>query len=145
MCLTKVVNTYDKPTDLIVDGWKEFEGYGSSLKFQNFGGAVRQDAWLKANDVKSTTDITANDGKKYKSGFHVYADEKDKPRGCRRVYLRTVTCAGEQSGSKCVIAQEMYVPSDPDAWPPLAQTLPTPRPTPKRQKLIDSFKKAGKP
>jgi hypothetical protein len=139
MCLTKVVNTYDKPSGLIVDGWKEFNfsGRGSLglLKFQNFGGTVKQDVWLQANEVMPTEEITASDGKKYKAGFHIYADE-GKPRGCRRVYLRHITSAGDQSGNDCVVAQEMYVPSDPDAWPPLAQMQPPP---PKR--LMDRIRK----
>jgi hypothetical protein len=137
MCLTKVVTTYVKPSGLIVDGWKEFIGSGSSMKFPNYGGSVALDVWLRADEIRPTMDITASDGKKYKSGFHAYADEQGKPSYCQRVYLRSITYAGEEGGRKCVIAHEMYVPSNPNAWPPLAGMLP-------RKKLVDRIRGAGK-
>jgi hypothetical protein len=120
MCLSKVTTTYDKPSDLIVDGWKEFSGKGNSLSFSAMGGTVALDVWLQAS-ASTAKDLTATDGKKYKVGFHIYAGdvfERYSSYRYRRVYLRRITCIGDQDGKKCVIAQELYVPSDPDAWPP---------------------------
>ena len=141
MCLSKVSTAYDKPSGLIESGWKVFGGTGSSLKFENFGGTVPQDVWLRADEIRATVDIVASDGTTYKAGFHVYANEGDKPRGARHVYLRRITCAGEQQGRECVIAHEMYVPSKPDAWPPPTPAPPHPAwPSPK--KLVDRIRKA---
>jgi hypothetical protein len=121
MCLTKVISGPAKVSDLIVDGWKEFDGKPPTMAHQSFGGTVVMDTWLKASEVRAPTGIRASDGKKYQAGFHIYAEEselKNRYR-LRRVYYRRVTCVGEQDGSKCVIAQEMYVPSNQDSWPPL--------------------------
>jgi CheY-like chemotaxis protein len=54
-------------------------------------------------------------------GFHAYPDEKQKPiKATCRVYLRQITSVGNQGGNNypVVVAQEMYVPSKPDGWPP---------------------------
>lgn len=123
MCLTKIATAYDKPSELIECGWKEFYGSAVSLlRFCNFGGDVPMDKWITASEIKTppTGGIKASDGKMYKSGFHIYSDETQikKNRDYRRVYYRRVTCAGEQDGMRCVIAQEMYVPSNQDSWPP---------------------------
>jgi hypothetical protein len=130
MCLSKLEAVYDKPSALIVDGWKEFAG-GSvafspirqggiikpALSFTNFGGAVKLDTWLVASEVRPPMNITASDGKVYKAGFHAYAEDKARS-SVRRVYLRKITCIGDQDGKKALVAQEMYVPSDPNGWPP---------------------------
>jgi len=133
MCLTKVT-AHPEPSDLIVDGWKKFGVSGQSLTFQSMRGAVALDVWLQASKTSAPTGIEALDGTKYKAGFHIYPDEKHGHTGTRRVYLRRITCVGEQDGERCVIAQEMYVPSTPDGWPP-----PTPAPapaTPKTKSLL---------
>jgi hypothetical protein len=124
MCLSKINSTYDKPSNVIVDGWKEFSGAGKSLTFVNMTGDVALDRWLFANLIRPPIKIKAGDGKEYQAGFHVYADETETKKFLhyRRVYLRRITCAGNQDGKACVIAQEMYVPSDPDAWPPMDRT-----------------------
>ena len=121
MCLTKVISSPAKVSDLIVDGWKEFGGGRKSLTFANMTGDVALDKWLFANLIRPPIKIRASDGKEYEAGFHVYAEESDLRNRyrLRRVYYRRVTCVGEQDGSKCVIAQEMYVPSNQDSWPPL--------------------------
>lgn len=140
MCLSTVTRAYAQPSDLILDGWKEFGGSSSRPEFINSQFRktrdVPLDEWLTA---EAKTEITASDLKPYVPGFHVYADEKPgKVR--RRVYVRRVTYSGTQDRNDCVIAEQMYVPSDPDAWPPMepqAPTIPTtpqspqPPPSPK--------------
>lgn len=128
MCLSKIEVAYDKPSDLIVDGWKAFIGTGPKLTL-SYMGSVALDTWLTASAANAPNGIKGDDGKTYKAGFHAYIDS---PRysGYRRVYLRKITCAGEQDGKKCVIAQEMYVPSDPNGWPPKA-----------KKKLVDRIRK----
>jgi hypothetical protein len=133
MCLSKITDTYAKPSGLIVDGWKDFNigrisGSGR-LTYPNMGGAVELDKWISASDVKPPVTIKASDGKSYMAGFHVYADEKEvKKYASRRVYVRNITCAGIDGGMKCVIAQEMYVPSKPDAWPPMVPSKSSKKP-----------------
>lgn len=135
MCLTRIDTLYDKPSDLIVSGWKEFGGTTPQPKFMNFGTVVKLDEWIAAGDIKVPMDIKASDGKLYKAGFHVYDGEYPS---LRRVYLRRITCVGDQDGKRCVIAQEMYVPSNESGWPP--QPLASPTPAPKK-KLSERFKK----
>lgn len=124
MCLSKVTATYDKPSSLIVDGWKNFAGTVMQPRFTKFGGVVQLGVWVTASSAGAPPQgIQADDGKTYKAGFHAYANEGQR-RGLRRVYLRQITSTGDQDGMSCVVAQEMYVPSDPsdaNAWPPLLQ------------------------
>jgi hypothetical protein len=137
MCLSKVTVT-PAPSDLIVDGWKEFGLKGTKLAFQNVSGTVETDKWMQASESGAPTGLRADDGQKYKAGFHAYFDEREAKRFSvtfRRVYLRNITCIGDQDGRKCVVAQEMYVPSDPDAWPPLEQSRPS-----TAKKLINRIK-----
>lgn len=146
MCLSKVTATYDKPSGLIVDGWKGFsvrgtaEGLlaapsGTELVTAPRGVKVQMDAWVKATGA----DLVADDGKYYQAGFHAYFDEHRRDgRATRRVYLRGITCAGEQDGYPCVIAQEMYVPSDTNAWPPLETT---PRVVVPKKRLRDRLRR----
>jgi hypothetical protein len=140
MCLSKITASYDKPSGLIVDGWKEFDNgrvFGR-LTYPNMGGTVEMDKWISASDLRPPVVIKASDGKPYMAGFHVYADEKEvKKYASRRVYVRNITCAGVDGGLKCLIAQEMYVPSKPDAWPPLA-------PDKSKKGLMDRMKSGGK-
>jgi hypothetical protein len=122
MCLSKINLAYDKPSDLIVDAWKEFGGTSAKPESYNVTLAidgkrtVPLDQWIKASDKLAPWGITASDGKTYKPGFHAYSVEKK--RLFRRVYLRKITCVGSQDNEECYVAQEMYVPSDPDGWPP---------------------------
>jgi hypothetical protein len=84
-------------------------------------------------------ELAALDGKKYQAGFHAYADELEvKSKFYLRVYLRGITCTGYQDEKRAVIAREMYVPSDPDAWPPQEKTQPpaTPAQKPSRFKRL---------
>lgn len=139
MCLSSVTTIYPNPSELITDGWKSFGGSGSQLLFQmqKFGGKsdVPLDVWLKAESLGLS--IKATDGKSYEPGFHVYSDDFQNKTGYRRVFVRRISCAGNQETNKCVIAQEMYVPSDPNGWPP--QPTPAP-PTP----TVVSKKKWGR-
>jgi hypothetical protein len=143
MCLTRVETTYDQPSDLIVDGWKVFLGGASAapcFAHNKLRGnyAVALDSWITADSVE----IKAVDGKSYKTGFHAYADEHNKHKDAtRRVYLRKITCEGQQDGNKAVVAQEMYVPSRHDAWPP--RDTPPPPTAAKKNKLMDRIKRRG--
>lgn len=123
MCLSRIDTIYDQASGLIVDGWKEFLGSKAqpvSLRFKvGISRDVPVDRWLQASDEFAPNGILADDGRTYKAGFHVYADE-GRSESYRRVYLRGVTCVGKQGGRKCMIAQEMYVPSDAEGWPPQA-------------------------
>jgi len=165
MCLSSVKETYDPSSELIVDGWKSFTSgtVSGSLKFENFSDTVELDKWMQASAATAPTGIRADDGKTYMPGFHVYAEESEIQKlgyKCRRVYVRRVTCMGEQGRIKCVIAQEMYVPSNQNAWPPLDSSAPSTPPAPggpgtatkppkpkAGQRFVDRIKKAagGKP
>ena len=151
MCLSRIRETYDSPSTLIVDGWKAFRQKNGVLEFENFGVGgqggqmgVPLDQWIQASAGDAPRGITASDGKNYIPGFHVYSDEQQisKNRSTfQRVYVRRVTCLGDQGTMATVIAQEMYVPSDQNAWPPLPEPS-APAPTaPKKRGIIDRIKK----
>jgi len=117
MCLE--ISRAAAPTPLIESGWKKFGGSGSALFFemQSLGGknSVPLDSWVKAD---TSVKIRANNRQDYSSGFHIYTDDS-KTKGWRRVYYRRAHASGEQDGHSCVVVPEMYVASDPEAWPPL--------------------------
>lgn len=122
MCLTKIKETYDTPSMMVMDGWKEFVGTSSSPQFSAFAlngsNKVPLDKWLTATD-ENAKEVRASDGNMYKPGFHVYADEKEmKSANKRRVFVRRVSCRGIDGSKECIIAQEMYVPSKDNGWPP---------------------------
>lgn len=122
MCLTKVTKSLT-PSTAIQDGWKEF-GYATdgSLEFQNFPvdrtkRKVVFDTWMKAESIQ----VQDDNGKKYLADFHVYKDEEDiRTSGSRyrRVYIRGTHTEGLQSTTPCLVAAEIYVPSNSDGWPP---------------------------
>lgn len=126
MCLDSVTEQFDKPTTLIQSGWKRFNGSGRNLLFEayQYGGTkdVPLDKWIKAEGTN-----IAGRGQDYKAGFHVFEDETEfgKAGGRyyagkadkRRVYYRKVHTRGRQEGLSVVLATEIYVPSDPNAWP----------------------------
>lgn len=119
MCLQTVQKHIDKPTTLIEGGWKYFNGPDNNLFPHN--------KWNKVNKCPLDRWITAEGGDidsgRYKAGFHVFTDEAKVRKipgaaDVRRVYFRRVTAQGVDSGIETVVAQEMYVPSQKDAWPP---------------------------
>lgn len=122
MCLDEVKEKLSEKNELISCGWKEFSSSGGILRFQNnaLGKSkdVPMDKWIEAESTK-----VGNWGKNsYQSGFHIYSDEKELgiPNSrYRRVYYRGVETIGRQDGKTVVIARWMFVPSDPEAWPPL--------------------------
>lgn len=126
MCLDKIKEHYDNPSMAIIDGWKTFNvdtTFGLKFTAVNLNGKweVPMDRWIKA-DPKLIQD---SKGKDYFTGFHVYTDEDkvkkkyvSKYTTPYRVYIRKVTCLGEQDGLDVYIAQEMYVPTNQDEWPP---------------------------
>jgi hypothetical protein len=149
MCLSSVVQAYTQPHALIEGAWKELVGRDAAPRFVNFGGFVPLDKWLRAEEIHPPQDIEAGDGKKYEAGFHVYTEEALRGRARarrRRVYVRRVTCVGRQDGDDAMVAQELYVPSDPEAWPPMTASDPAPvppaPPAPKK-KLLDRILRAG--
>ena len=125
MCLDRVSTTYDEPSGLIMDGWKEFRGPRDSPTFYYAGGPVQLDTWLRA----SGHTMISSDGGRYQAGFHIYSEDLQRRRAVqrsawRRVYFRNATCEGFEDDKKVVIAQEMYVPSDRNGWPPLEAAPP---------------------
>lgn len=138
MCLSRIRKQYNKPSDIIQEGAKFFNGHVPNLRFQNqvFNGdpSVPLNQWIKA-DGKI---ISAGDGKTYRSGFHVYVDDKEAKTvghaSPTRVYIRKVHTVGEESGTLVLIAEEMYVPSNKSDWPP----------TESKESLMDKLKRAAK-
>ena len=123
MCLDKITQKGDlDANELITCGWKEFTNSGGILRFQNnaLGDSkdVPMDKWIMAEGGK-----IGSWGVKYEAGFHIYSDEVEikvkSSMRYRRVYYRGVETIGTQDGKTVVIARWMFVPSDPDAWPPL--------------------------
>lgn len=115
MCLDAGHHKVESST-LIQSGWKKFNGYEPDLMFEamSFGGAKRVplDKWITA-EGKGVQAIPS-----YDAGFHIYEDEKETRPGNRRVYYRNVHRRGRQSGCTVIVAKEIYVPSNPDDWPP---------------------------
>jgi hypothetical protein len=130
MCLATVKEVYDNPCSMVQDGWKKFGGTDSKPTFEAFGvggknTVVPLDKWIKATKEHAPTGVRATDGNMYDPGFHVFAEEPKSKTGMRRVFVRNISCRGKDSGTgssydhkEVIIAQEMYVPSDPNAWPP---------------------------
>lgn len=123
MCLDKITTKEVDANELIACGWKEFSNSGGVLRFQNnaLGDSkdVPMDKWIQAQSGK-----IGSWGVKYEAGFHIYSDEveiglKNSYNRYRRVFYRGVETIGTQDGHTVVIARWMFVPSDPDAWPPL--------------------------
>lgn len=118
MCLESITNANMDKTTMVQCGWKSFGGTTSVPEFASYffasGRAVPLDRWITA------------EGKgpgQYGAGFHIYSDEKElmpSPHRVyyRRVYYRRPHTKGKQDCRTVVVASEMYVPSDPDGWPP---------------------------
>jgi hypothetical protein len=123
MCLTRITEIYERPSTLIVTGWKTFSGSGNGntvrLGFAiNGSNYLPLDKWIQAT-AEHRLMLNAGDGKLYQPGFHAYAEEHElSSQSYRAVFLRKVTCRGEQSGMATIVAQEMFVPSAPNRWPP---------------------------
>ena len=113
MCLDTVTKSLEKST-LVESGFKLFTGTPDHPRFEAFGlhgkPEVPLDQWITAQETKVTG---------YVSGFHIYIREKEHIKTkLRRVYFRNAHTKGQQREKTIVIAKEMYVPSDPNAWPP---------------------------
>lgn len=113
MCLDSVTKSL-QTSSLVESGFKEFSGSKAAPRFQNVPlhgkHEVPLDQWITAKEE--------NVGK-YTSGFHIYTREKEHFETLlRRVYYRNAHTKGKQGNKTIVVAREMYVPSDPDAWPP---------------------------
>jgi hypothetical protein len=138
MCLDSIKEQNDRPSTMIMSGWKEFNGSGKNLQFQNMILNGKPDVSLDEWIVAEKKPITANDGKKYETGFHAYTDEKELSNyntKYRHVYMRKVMTIGKQGSLTVAIAEEMYVPSDPNDWPP------KPGDPPKKESILDKAKK----
>jgi hypothetical protein len=136
MCLSSVSKKISKPTLAVQDGWKKFNGgsfLSKKLEFEvctyKGGKDVPLDQWIKAEGPE--IESSAWDKKKYAAHFHIWLDEKDAPTGVRRVFFRKAHTIGLQDAHKVIVAEEMYVPSDPNKWPPMETKLA------KADKLID--------
>jgi hypothetical protein len=119
MCLERVNEKIPNPTTLILSGWKQFGGTDAKPKFEAFAfkgsGDVPLDKWITAESK-----VVSMGGRgSYDAGFHIFEDETElKGVAKRRVYYRNVHTRGIDRSKSVVIAREMYVPSDSDAWPP---------------------------
>ena len=138
MCLDIVKEQNESPSSMIMSGWKDFGKYGSDLEFKiislNNSKKVPRDQWIIAEKVN----INATDGSKYDTGFHVWIDENEAKKnnsGLTHVYIRKVGTLGIQEGLTVAIAEEMYVPSNPNDWPP------KPGDPPKKEPTFDKVKK----
>ncbi len=127
MCLASVKEAYDNPCPMITDGWKDLkDSKKPRVQFKVNGSYdLPLDTWITATDENAKGGVVADDRNKYEPGFHAYTDESELTRiksrfsgTYVRVFLRNITCMGTQDGFKTVVAQEMYVPSDPNGWPP---------------------------
>lgn len=125
MCLERVDRALDSTNTLIESGWKYFEKDAHQLQFphQPHGGTktVPTDKWLRAEERAEIG--AARGGMAYKVGFHIFVDERQAKTASfsgklRLIYYRRSTYKGIDQGQPTVVAQEMYVPSDQDAWPP---------------------------
>lgn len=123
MCLASIKDKTSKPPALVQSGWKQFDGLLPNLRFPHvaYRGShnVPLDQWIKAEGDKIGLRgrFTANH---YEAGFHIYEDETElrSMTGKRRVYFCRAHTRGSQGGLTTIVAREMYVPSDQDAWPP---------------------------
>ncbi len=119
MCLQSITTKFDKPSSVILSGWKHFSGTKQSPMFQHFGldkdMTVPLDRWLRAQGS-----FIDDNRSGYEVGFHIYENEKEfkDDKTLRRVYYRNVHTRGTDSNVTTIVAREMYVPSDPEAWPP---------------------------
>jgi len=114
MCLDSGHYSVDRTT-LVQSGWKDF-GTGSALKFQAFQLNGKKDVPL---DKWLTAEGTTVSGSNYPAGFHIYVNETEfKGSKYRRVYFRNAHTHGTQDGKTILVAREMFVPSNPDDWPP---------------------------
>lgn len=131
MCLDSVSKKLPEPLPLIEGGYKHFDTYNRKLSFEAYplSGSVSgdktvpMDQWLKASSLhKDGKEIGGGKFPKYVPGFHIYIDESSSRSSInstdRRVFYRGAHTYGRQDGRDCVIADELFVCSDPNGWPP---------------------------
>ena len=143
MCLDTVER--EVKSSIVHSGYKRFLSGPTFESFKMKAGAkVPQDRWIKAEGPSS---INANDGRKYPAYFHIYETENGT-LSRTRVFFRKLKCVGKQAGEKVYIAEEMYVPSDPNGWPPIEKSA-APKDSPmkviieKLSSVIDDLKKTA--
>lgn len=136
MCLNSVTNS-NANSKIIHSGYKEFYGTDKKPEFATYpmkaGKQVPLDKWIRAEGIKEI----ANDGKEYPALFHIY--EETDPKSFRkrtRVFFRGLKVVGLQGSEKCYIAEEMYVPSDPNGWPPIEKSATSTPPKESPVKVI---------
>lgn len=115
MCLSTVSKTSAGTDTLIESGWKYFNGDLFPHQSWNGRSTCPLDKWITADNI-------GRDLGGYKAGFHVFTDEVQARRKItgklRRVYFRRTVAQGLDQGVETIVAQEMYVPSKEDTWPP---------------------------
>lgn len=129
MCLESGFKSIEK-SGAVQSGWKVFVGTSSQPAFQSMtyknSALVPLDKWIAAEGGQIKTGGLLSGG--YDAGFHIFEDEQELKAISnwsgttgtkRRVYYRNAHTRGKQSGATIVVALDMYVPSDPDGWPPL--------------------------
>lgn len=144
MCLQSVTEVLKAPQKQVVKAYKYF-----GLRYDNEGSVrlhllyryfnrpetyteqsfVQQDVWLKAEHVELWIPNWAALVQTYTSGFHAFSEKvklRDvytfEPAVLEEVYLYGVRVKGIQQGKPCVVADWLYVPSDPKAATPAAPT-----------------------
>jgi hypothetical protein len=141
MCLNSVIEVLKAPQKRVVKAYKYFDlssGRADSerlhLPFRYFNRSgtffernlIRQDVWLKAEHVELQAD---NRMQVYTSGFHAISEKVKlwevytfEPAVLIEVYLYGVRVKGTEHDRPCVVADWLYVPSDPEAAAPAAPT-----------------------
>lgn len=118
MCLDSVTQKLE-PSNVIESGWKEFSGTQRRPEFQNVGlksgNNVPLDQWIKAEGTKIGSGSVS-----YDAGFHIYSNEREflTRNPYRRVYFRNAHTLGKQDNKTVTVVRELFVPTDPEAWPP---------------------------
>jgi hypothetical protein len=145
MCLSRILEQHDTPSAVITGGRKQFNGTDNKPKFASYALHGSQDVpldqWIAADTSQK---ISASTGQ-YEAGFHVYDEDTKETNQApyRLVFVRNISASGLEGSRKVVIAREMYVPSDPDGWPPLPGE-PENKP-PEKKGLVARMKNAVKP
>jgi len=121
MCLTKITSLEKKnfPPKKYGVGYKVVVISSNYKKFQFlwFRKEKPFNKWIVCYK-RPTTKITADDGKQYPAGFHIFKEKKDAIRYLEpyidndivvKVYYRRVVAEGYQEDKGCVVAKKMYV------------------------------------
>lgn len=137
MCLDSITKQYEAPSPLIVGGFKGFNGTAKKPSFSAYMSSkvvLELDTWIKAEKIHgdASAHVTVSgygrgSSVSYAPGFHGFTgDLKSLPSGYGSiklpVFYRGIHTIGKQSSVEVVVADELYIPSKPDGWPPKERT-----------------------